>query len=394
MDLNAEIYFNNKKELSGVLSNMDGKKILSDGLDVYPFYSKISENIEAEYENIRWGDYEAIFITTPSWFVTIPTETILKMANVIQRECSRSKIYFFGNSIGTWTDEAKLKHNNIKIVHLNNLLKMNPIKEPVDYDLLPTPIYENRDKYVFEILPFRLKHGCIWGKCKFCSLAKGWNSGYLERSVNKVVGEIKKLIDKHDPKMLVCRDNSINGKNLLEFCACFEKLKKPWIGMARADLSNKEIEALQNAGCRLIYFGLESGSDRVLSEINKGIDSRQMSVFLRSLHEHDIKPAPSLVVGTPGETEDDFETTIQFIFDHKDYFDILNLHPFTISPASEYSLMNTEMNSNTLTRIIRLIKVCEDIDIKVCVGEQSAEYILYKNAFPSLKIYSMDKQIR
>jgi len=116
LDLNAEIYFKNKKGLSGILSNMDGKKILSDGLNVYPFYSKISENIEAEYENIKWGDYEAVFITTPSWFVTIPTEAILEMTNVIQRECSRSKIYFFGNSVGTWTDEAKLKYNNIKIV--------------------------------------------------------------------------------------------------------------------------------------------------------------------------------------------------------------------------------------------------------------------------------------
>jgi len=390
LDLNAEIYFKNKKGLSGILSNMDGKKILSDGLNVYPFYSKISENIEAEYENIKWGDYEAVFITTPSWFVTIPTEAILEMTNVIQRECSRSKIYFFGNSVGTWTDEAKLKYNNIKIVHLNNLLKMNPIKEPVDYDLLPTPIYKNRDRYVFKILPFRLKHGCIWGKCRFCSLAKGWNSGYLERSAKSVIRELEQVIDNYSPKMLVCRDNSLNGNNLLEFCDYFRSFTKPWVGMSRADLSKREIEALQRAGCRSIYFGLESGSDRVLNEINKGINSRQMSVFLRSLHVQGIKPAPSLVVGTPGETEDDFETTIQFILDHKDYFDILNLHPFTISPASEYSLMNTGMSSNTLARIIRLIKVCEDIDVKVCVGEQSAEYVLFKNSFPDLTIYSMD----
>jgi radical SAM superfamily enzyme YgiQ (UPF0313 family) len=285
--------------------------------------------------------------------------------------------------LGSWTDEKKLLEHNIQIRHLNDLFKVNPCNEPVNYDFLPTPVYEDRQKYIFDILPFRLKHGCNWGKCKFCSLAKGWNSGYLERSANKVVEEIEGLIDKYNPKMLVCRDNSINGKNLLEFCAYFEKFKKPWIGMARADLSNKEIEALQKAGCRLIYFGLESGSDRVLSEVNKGIGSKQMSDFVKELHNRSIVPAPSLFVGSPGETEDDFEKTIQFILDHKNYLDIINLYPLRMTPASEYTLSKKESNRNTLNRLKKLIWVCEDTGIKVCIGEQSAEYVLFKKVYPS-----------
>ena len=42
-------------------------------------------------------------------------------------------------------------------------------------------------------------------------------------------------------------------------------------------------------------------------------------------------PAPSLFVGTPGESEDDFENTIQFILDHKSYLDVLNLYPFMVT---------------------------------------------------------------
>ena len=152
--------------------------------------------------------------------------------------------------------------------------------------------------------------------------------------------------------------------------------------MARADLSDKEIEALQKAGCRLIYFGLESGSDRVLSEINKGIDSRQMSRFIGELYDHDIMPAPSLFVGAPSETEDDFEKTVQFILDHESFLDIINLYPLRMTPASEYTLSKRESNKNTLNRLKRLIQVCEDTGIKVCIGEQSAEYILFKRVYP------------
>ncbi|MCJ7580251.1 MAG: hypothetical protein MUP98_06925, partial [Candidatus Aminicenantes bacterium] len=238
IDLNAQIYFKNRERLREVLFAFDRKQVVLDNVDLYPLYHQLLDSAEKELKQISWKGYQKVFITTPSWFTTISTEDVLKFSNIIKRESPPTEIFFFGNSLGSWTDEERLVKHDIQIRHLNDFFNVNPGNEPVNYDTLPTPVYENREKYIFDILPFRLKHGCIWGKCKFCSLAKGWNSGYLERSVNKVVGEIKKLIDKHNPKMLVCRDNSINGKNLLEFCACFEKLKKPWIGMARADLSN------------------------------------------------------------------------------------------------------------------------------------------------------------
>jgi len=275
-----------------------------------------------------------------------------------------------------------MKHD-IQIRHLNDLFNVNPGNEPVNYDLLPTPVYENRGKYIFDILPFRLKHGCIWGKCRFCSLARGWNSGYMERSAKGVAEEIEELIDNYNPKMLVCRDNSINGNNLLEFCTYFENMNKPWGGMARADLSVREIEALEKAGCRIIYFGLESGSDRILDEINKGIDSKQMSRFIRELYDHDIMPAPSLFVGAPGETENDFQKSIQFVLDHRDYLDMINLYPLRVTPASDFSLLKKESNSNTPIRLNRMISLCREIGIKVCVGEQSAEYVLFKSVYPS-----------
>lgn len=383
IDLNADTYYRNRQKLKEVLFDIDNRQIVSDSYDFHPFYYQLLNSVEKELKQVHWSGYESVFITTPSWFTTVPTEDILKLSSIIKSESHSTEISFLGNSLGSWTNEESLVKHDIRIRHLNYPFKANPCNKPVDYDLLPTPVYKNRKRYIFDILPFRLKHGCIWGKCRFCSLAKGWNSGYMERSAKNVIQEIEELIDKYNPEMLVCRDNSINGNNLLEFCSCFEIFKKPWIGMARADLSNKEIEALQRAGCRFIYFGLESGSDRILNVINKGIGSRQISDFIKALYDHNIMPVPSLFVGTPGETEDDFGKTVQFILSHKNYFDLINLYPLRMTPSSDFSLMKKESNSNTLIRLNKLISVCEDIGIKTCVGEQSAEYVLCKKVYPS-----------
>jgi hypothetical protein len=382
IDLNSKVCSNHRNKLRTVLSQLDRKPVTFDLSNLRLLNHDLLKNVEAGYENISWKTYESVFITMPSWFVNIPTENILTLAHIIHGESPESRIFYFGNSLGSWTDESRLTNNNINIVHLNDLFEISPTNAPVNYDLLPTPIYKNRDQYIFDILPFRLKHGCIWGKCRFCSLAKGWNSGYKERSAKKTILEIEELEKKYNPKMYACNDNSINGENLLDFCTYFEQFRKPWAGMARADLTDQEIAALGTSGCRLIYFGLESGSDRVLKRINKGLTSIQMSDFIKKLYDNNIIPAPSLIVGIPGETEDDFEKTIQFVLDHKTYFNILNAYPFMVSPGSDFYFMKEKENMNSVLRLFRLTQVCKENGIKVCVGEQNAEYVLYKAAYP------------
>ncbi len=383
IDLNAEIYYKNKHKWHQFFAEAETKELIVDNLDIDPLYHQLLSDVEKDYRQIAWHEYQSIFITTPSWFVTVPTENILKLTGVIKTESPDSTLFFYGNSLGSWTDENELKKNSIQILHLNDLYHVNPVKGPVNYDSLPVPIYSNRKKYIFDMLPFRLRHGCIWGKCRFCSLAKGWNSGYRERSAKHALLEIEELIEKYNPTMFVCKDNSINGNNLMEFCTLLKGFEKPWGALARADLGNKEIEALSKAGCRLLYFGLESGSDRVLKEINKGIQTKQISDFIKNLYNSNIMPAPSMFVGSPGEKEDDFEMTLQFISDHSNYLDALNVYPLALTPASEFTLENKMPNSETLTKkLFRLIAACNQLGIKAYVGEQSGEYLFGKKVYP------------
>jgi hypothetical protein len=378
IDLNAELHFRNSGKLKPILEVMERAQTVSDASLLYPFYDEIDTDTDREYAAISWKKYPQVYVTTPSWFPTVPTEAVLRLSRAIKRVSPDTRVFFFGNSLGSWTKERGLKKNGVQTVHLNDLFAADANAKPVIYDLLPTPVYENRNKYLFDLLPFMLKHGCSWGRCRFCSLSRGWNSGYLERSAKAAIKELEVLIDRYDPKVLVCRDNSLNGHNLNEFCGYLKRFKKPWGGMSRADLTGKEIDSLWRAGCRVIFFGLESGSDRALRAINKGITTKQMSGFIKRLHSCGILPAPSLMIGAPGEGRGDFEKTIQFLADHRGYFDVVNVYPFMATPASEFGSQKKQPDTNAPMRLFQFIQWCKDLRLKVCVGEQCIEYCLFK----------------
>ena len=378
LDLNAEMYFKNKEELSAILDVMDNTQILSDDWVLDSFYTKIDTYIDAHYAAIPWEEYPQVYVTPPSWCPTVPSEAVLRLSRAIRRVAPATKIFFFGNTLGTWTDEVDLNRNGVQTVHLNDLFASDATGKPVNYDLLPTPIYENRDKYLFDLLPFMVNHGCSWGRCKFCSIARGWNSGYADRTSSAVIKELSELIDRYDPAMLICTTSSLDGHSLIEFCGFVERFGKPWCAMSRAELPDKKMRALWKAGCRLLYFGLESGSDRVLQAMNKGITSNQMSEFIKRLDSKGILPVPSLIIGAPGEEEADFEKTIEFLTDHRPYLEAVNVYPFVPTPASDFSSQNKQPDKNMPLRLFQLFQACEELGLKAHVGEECMEYFLFK----------------
>jgi hypothetical protein len=377
IDLNAEIYFRYRGKLERALDSLDKAPPASDVL-LNPLFDAIVAHIDRHYGAISWQDYPVVYVTPPCWFPMVPAKAVLRLSRAIKRVSPNTKVFFFGNSLGSWTNEEELKKRGVRPLHLNDLFAMKGTAKPVNYDLLPNPIYEHREKYLFDLLPFTLKHGCSWGRCRFCSLSRGWNSGYLERSVKAVINELEKVIQQYDPAVLVCRDHTLNGRNLVGFCAHFKRFNKPWCGQSRADLSGRKIEALRRAGCRGLFFGLESGSDRVLRAINKGITSKQVSDFIKTLHSNGIFPAPSVIIGAPGEGEADFDETIRFLENHSQYFDFVNAYPFMPTPACDFGSQQHTLDKNVTLRLIKFIQICEDFGLKVILGEQSIEYFLFK----------------
>lgn len=374
IDFNVELHFKNGGKLKSILDAVDKARFLSDGLFLDPFYAEVETQIDHLYATVPWEQYPVVYVTHPTWYPMAPTEAVLRLARAIRWVSPETAIFFFGRSLGTWTNVELLRKNGVQAVHLNDLFATEATAEPVRYDGLPTPVYGNREKYLFDLLPFMLKHGCPWARCRFCSFCRGGNSGYLERSAKAAVRELEVLIDRYDPTVLVCRDNALNGGNLIEFCGYLEKLHKPWCGEARGDLSGKEVEALSKAGCRLIFVGLESGSDGTLRAIDKGVTVKHMSNCIKMLHSNGIYPVPSLIVGAPGEGRADFEESIQFVVDHRPYLEMISIYPFLVAPSSEFAAQRKQAEADVELRVIQCLQACEDLGLKVCLGEQSIEY--------------------
>jgi len=101
-----------------------------------------------------------------------------------------------------------------------------------------------------------------------------------------------------------------------------------------------------------------------------------MSDFIKRLHSSGILPVPSLIIGAPGEGRVDFKKTIRFLVDHRCYLEVVNVYSFMATPASDFQKM--QPNTNVSLRLFQFIQKCQDLGLKVCVGEQCMEYFVFK----------------
>jgi anaerobic magnesium-protoporphyrin IX monomethyl ester cyclase len=112
--------------------------------------------------------------------------------------------------------------------------------------------------------------------------------------------------------------NFFMGENhAREVARRIEPLGLRWWCEARVDIfnrySNETLELLKRAGCTMIFFGAESGSDWVLKEMQKDITTEQTVAVARRTREFGIIPEFSFVIGNPRDPERDTRETLQFI---------------------------------------------------------------------------------
>ena len=108
---------------------------------------------------------------------------------------------------------------------------------------------------------------------------------------------------------------TINKKRTLALCELIKKsgLDIEWVCDTRADMISRDmLKPMKKAGCRTIWFGVESGSPRILEKINKGITNEQTIKAFKLCKEENIQTASSFILGIPGETIEDMEITYRF----------------------------------------------------------------------------------
>ena len=202
---------------------------------------------------------------------------------------------------------------------------------PPAYDMLPElkthywPLFNNVDRYpALSVLNSR---GCH-GKCKFCDRGTFGNR-VTRHSPEYVVTLLKYLRDEHGIRYFVFDDDNFasNRDYLWELTGLMRGEGFPFTCESRVDMVNPEMLGwLKRAGCRRIMYGIESGCQRMLDAMGKGINLHQIRSAVAATKAAGIKTFGYFMLGFPGETEDSMWETVEFIRELK-LFDV-GVQPF------------------------------------------------------------------
>jgi len=170
--------------------------------------------------------------------------------------------------------------------------------------LFPMPLYENAGQVLIS------RGGCPFD-CRFCAVNNIWKGGRRFRSVDNVLEEIIHIYDNFQLDEINFADDTftLNRSKVLELCVKSKTLQDifpwRWKCATRVDLVDKELlKQMHNAGCYSITYGIESGSQRILDSINKGINLDQVREAVKTTLDVGIGVVCAFMFPHPWDTVD------------------------------------------------------------------------------------------
>ncbi|MDD5109026.1 MAG: radical SAM protein [Candidatus Omnitrophica bacterium] len=228
--------------------------------------------------------------------------------------------------------------------------------ELINFDELPLPAYHLLNiKHYYLHPPFGLyspvismetSRGCIF-KCEFCCLSKN----YRARLVESVVEEMVYLKRTYGINEIYFVDHTftISQEYIRMLCQRIidKKLKLHWTCKTRVDcVSPETLKIMKAAGCYMISYGVESGSEKILKNLNKGITVADIETAFVLTRKYGIRSIAYLIVGSPGENKDTIKETLRMVRRIKPDYVLYNaLAP---DPASE--LYNRAINEKIVSK--------------------------------------------
>jgi anaerobic magnesium-protoporphyrin IX monomethyl ester cyclase len=168
-------------------------------------------------------------------------------------------------------------------------------------------------------LAYHSSIGCPF-TCSFCAVVPTYEARWKAKSAQHIYQDIKFIKEKWGANAIEFHDNNffVSEKRTVEFSQLIRPEKMNWWGMARIDTMDRfkdsSLNLLREAGCKIIFFGAESGNDNVLKQLDKGgtQTGEQILRFAERLKKFDIIPEYSFVLGTPAPTPEEVMERIDF----------------------------------------------------------------------------------
>ncbi len=220
-----------------------------------------------------------------------------------------------------------LKDNKVCSTEVIEPKKLNDLKCPSldGYDL--------KAYFAPEIvMPFPASRGCYWRKCSFCDHDFGLY--YNVKSIDKLIKEIKTFKEKYNISKFEFIDEAISPAYMEEMSKRIikEGLDINYFCDARIEngFTKEVLNLAQKSGLRMILWGFESGSKRIMKLINKGIDIDNRLNIMRDASECGIYNFAFIFFGFPAETKQEAIETIDMICANTDIIHSYGKSVFTM----------------------------------------------------------------
>jgi anaerobic magnesium-protoporphyrin IX monomethyl ester cyclase len=214
------------------------------------------------------------------------------------------------------------------IALVNGEPRQPPVTRPVDITSTPPPSYEELPlhKYLspIRVLYLQGSRGCYWAKCAFCPIHR-LSLRYQARHGRRVAEDMAHLQCLHNVSHFYFVDEVLSPAFLRQLGAGIRDLgvDVAWTGEARFEpgLDRDLLRDLRGAGCRKLFFGLESGSPTVLERMQKGIDLETASRVIQACFLEDVAVGLFCIIAFPGESRKDLMATLGFVLERRPILD-------------------------------------------------------------------------
>ncbi len=217
-------------------------------------------------------------------------------------------------------------------------IRVTARKEPEKIGVLPTPDFDGLplDRYLAPhlTLPLMSARGCYFGKCAFCNVGYGEAEHFSLMRSEMLAEQMRVLNRRYGTQHIFFSDEALTPRTLRELAMILHRDQAPilWGGCARFEktLTSDVLQQMYRGGCRMILFGLESASEAIMNRMVKGTKLEHMHRILRESTAAGIWNHTFFFFGFPGETIDDAQQTVNFLYDHKEHIHSAALGTFLL----------------------------------------------------------------
>jgi radical SAM superfamily enzyme YgiQ (UPF0313 family) len=224
------------------------------------------------------------------------------------------------------SDEIDIKDIPNLIYKKGPEIKVNDISSGgEDVNSLPTPCFDGLPLALYFspelVLPVLSSRGCYWKRCTFCDHGYGYSGKYRPRNVELLYHDLEKLKNKYETSFFTFQDEGVSSNLIgaLSDRIIENKLEVSWLADSRFEpaFSPELSDKLSDAGCKMLYFGLESANERILRCMDKGIKKDNVLKICKYCTDAGIWAHLFLIFGFPTETRAEAQETMDFILHNK-----------------------------------------------------------------------------